>query len=268
MGRSVARTPARILDPVADLARRLARAATPRARAFWTRYLRGSAKFRGVPMGKVRSTVQTWWSDHELAAHPIAVGKKIALSLIEQRLTEDKLAGILVLQEMLGDGLRISDLPAFARAFTAGHLADWNVVDWFSVKVLGSLLEREDLRQDAARAIVQWRHAESTWQRRAACIAFVGLAARGEAALPGLTTLLLGLCAHVLWSHERTEQTAVGWLLRELSRAEPDRVDSFFRRSARLMTKECARASVSRLPALQRAELLAYHKRATTIRRS
>jgi len=257
----------RAVDPVADLKRRLARAATPKARAFWTRYLRGTAKFRGVRLGKVRTTVHAWWSDHELADHTPVVGKRIALALVEERLTEDKLAGILVLQELLGDHLRASDLPAFARLFATGALADWNVVDWFSVKVLGTMLDREVSRGEVASAIAQWRHADTTWQRRAACIAFIGLAPRGDAALPDLTQLIFSVGSTVVWSHERFEQTAVGWLLRELSRAEPDLVDSFFRRTARLMTKECARTAVARLPAIQRAELLAYHKRATTIRR-
>src|SRR5688572_20750071 len=118
------------LDPVADLKRRLARAASDRARAFWTRHLRGAAKHRGVPLAQVRSCTHRWWGDHELAQHPAAVGKRIALALIEQPMTEDKLAGIVVLQEVLGEQLRAADLPTFARLFARGNLADATVVDW------------------------------------------------------------------------------------------------------------------------------------------
>ena len=70
-----------------------------------------------------------------------------------------------------------------------------------------------------------------------------------------------------MWSHERYDQTAVGWILRELSRAEPVRVEQFFRRHALLMSRECARFALARLPAELRSELLAHHKRATSLPR-
>jgi hypothetical protein len=70
-----------------------------------------------------------------------------------------------------------------------------------------------------------------------------------------------------VWSHERYDQTAVGQLLRELSRSEPSRVEMFVRRYARLMSRECVRAAVSTLTVAQRTALLAHHKRATTLRR-
>ena len=255
------------LDPVADLKRRLARSATDQARSFWTRYLRGAARFRGVPMAKVRSTVHTWWRDHGFPDHPAAVGKRIALALIAQRMTEDKLAGILVLDEILGDQLRATDLDDFAQLFADGHLADWNVTDWFAIKVLATLLARDAGRADVARALARWRDADTTWQRRAGCVAFVKLAPAGDRALPGLVDLVLTTCATVVWSHERFDQTAVGWVLRELSLGAPDRVASFFRKHAQLMSKECARYAVAKLPPPQRAALLAHHKRATTLRR-
>jgi 3-methyladenine DNA glycosylase AlkD len=255
------------LDPVADLKRRLGRAATDRARAFWTRHLRGTARFRGVPVTKVREHVHRWWIDHGLGDHPAAVGKRIALALIEQSMTEDKLAGILILQELLGDQLRAGDLPAFARLFADGHLADFHIVDWFCMKVLVTLVDRVPGRADTARAIAQWRLAESACQRRAACLAFTRLAAHGDREHPGLSELVLLVCATVVWSNERLDQTAVGWVLRELARAEPARVEAFYRRHARLMSKECARYAVAKFPPARRAELLAHHRRATSLRR-
>jgi 3-methyladenine DNA glycosylase AlkD len=254
-------------DPVADLKRRLARAGNDRARAFWTRYVRGVARFRGVPMSKVRTCVHRWWDDHGFDGHPATVGKRIALALIEEPMTEDKLAGILVLQELLGEQLRAADLPAFARLFANGHLGDWNIVDWFCMKVLATLLAREPGRAEVVRTLAQWRTADTIWQRRASCISFAKLAARGDAEVPGLTSTILTVCATVVWSHERFDQTAVGWVLRELSRAEPVRVETFFLRHARLMSNECARYVTARFPPEQRAEMLAHHKRATTWRR-
>jgi 3-methyladenine DNA glycosylase AlkD len=74
------------------------------------------------------------------------------------------------------------------------------------------------------------------------------------------------MCSAIVWSPDRIDQTAVGWLVRELSRAEPTRVEAFVRRHARLMSRECARLAVEKLANKQ--ELLAAWKRATSLRRS
>ncbi len=235
------------LDPVADLAVRLAREATASA-------------------ARLRACVRGWWADHGFADHPAAVGKRVALALLEQPKISGKLAGILVLHELLGAQLRASDLPAFARLFATGCLAEWTVVDRFVMQVLVTLLDRPQNRREVARGLVQWRTAETTWQRRAACLAFLELAPQGEAALPGLTDHILTICSTVVWSHEPHDQTAVGCVLRELARAEPVKVEVFFRRHALLMSKACARHAVAKLPPHVRAELIAHHRRATSLR--
>jgi 3-methyladenine DNA glycosylase AlkD len=255
------------LDPVADLTVRLTRETTEDGRAFWSRRLESGGAtnhVHGVAITKVRACVRAWWVDHDFGDHPAVVGKRVALALLEQPMIEDKLAGIVVLQDFLGAQLRSSDLPAFARLFANGHLANWTVVDWFIMKVLVTLLDRATGRREAARAIAQWRGAETVWQRRAACLAFIKLAPLGD---PAITEHVLAICATVVWSYERHDQTAVGCILRELSRAEPGRVEAFFRRYALLMSKECARQAVAKFHVPLRSELLAHHRQATSLRR-
>jgi 3-methyladenine DNA glycosylase AlkD len=230
-----------LLDPVADLKRRLGRGRSARA------------------------VVHRWWDEHGLAAHPAAIGKRVALVLLAQRAAEHQRAGMIVFEQLLADHLRASDLPAFARLFERGHLADWELVDRFAIEVLGTLLHRVRGRAEVARALASWRTAETAWQRRAACVAFTALAPQGDAALAGLSQLVFTICSSVLWSPERADQMAAGSLLCELSRAEPARVELFFRRHARLMSRECARAAIERLPPERQRELLAHHRRATTI---
>ncbi|MGE5184917.1 MAG: DNA alkylation repair protein [Acidobacteriota bacterium] len=236
--------PGSLLDPVADLEQRLAR--------------------RG--RGSLRTIVHRWWHDHGLAAHPAAVGKRVAMVLLERRVADHQRAGMIVLEQLLADHLRASDLPAFARLLDAGHVTDWELVDRFAIEVLGTLLHRVRGRAEAARALATWRIADTAWQRRAACVAFTALAPQGDAALAELSQLVFAICGTVLWSPERADQTAAGWLLCELSRAEPARVDVFFRRHARLMSRECARAAVERYAADKQRELLAHHRRATSFR--
>nr|MBA3541867.1 DNA alkylation repair protein [Deltaproteobacteria bacterium] len=205
------------LDPVADLKRRLrAKPGSDTVRAYWS-VREWSRRTR------LRKVIDPWWHDHGFDGHPAAVGKRVALALIAQPRCEPQIAGITILYELLGDQLRASDLPMFARLFTEGHLVDVNLVDWFAIKVLGALLDREPGRPAVVRAIADWRTAETTWQRRAACLAFLNLAATPST---GLTTTILSICAAVIWGHERTDQLAAGRLLATHAKVEPARVEA------------------------------------------
>jgi hypothetical protein len=110
------------LDRVIDRFQlRLNAYATATTREWWTRYLRGAASFRGVKMGDVRTAVHAWYKEERLREH-LSVGqqKDLALMLLEEDYTEDKLAGVLFLQEILLPAGALdwrSDLPG-SRAYS------------------------------------------------------------------------------------------------------------------------------------------------------
>jgi DNA alkylation repair enzyme len=234
------------LDPVADLERRLVAGA--------------SKTWRGM-----RGAIRAWWRDHELADHPATVGMRIALALIEKKRALYKHAGTFVLV-LLGDQLRCADLAVFAQLFEAGHLGgetaiEREVVDRFA-DLLALMLAREARRMEVARGLAEWRHASTIWQRRAACLAFAAHAPHADAVM---ARTILAVCGTVVWSHRPHDQSAVATALRELSLAEPARVETFFRRHARFMSRSCARTCVAKFSVSRRRELLAHHERATTI---
>ena len=76
---------------------------------FWEKYLKGAIPFRGVPMGEIRKAVHRWWRADGIAHLPVAEQKALALRLFEGRCGEDKLAGTLVLQELLLPALDLGD---------------------------------------------------------------------------------------------------------------------------------------------------------------
>ncbi len=236
----------RAADPVADLKRRLAR--TPHA---------------------LRRTTRVWWKDHGFAeqiasAGTAEVGKRVGIILMKQRAALVKRAGLVVLGELVGEHLHNLDLPALGALLHDGHLTD-ALVEPFAIRVLGRMLERDDIRMNAIYDLARWRHAETAWQRHAMCLAFLGLAPRARD-IPGLCEMIFAICSSVVWSIDEIDQRAVGRILRELSTAEPDRVEEFFIRYCRFMSKACARTVVSRYSPARRDELLAHYKRATTIR--
>jgi hypothetical protein len=134
------------LDGLIDrLQLRLNAHATAATREWWTKYLRGAASFRGVKMGDVRKAVHAWFKEERLGEH-LSIGqqKDLAVMLLEEDYTEDKLAGVLFLQEILLPAGALdwrSDLPRFARLFDGGYIRDWSICDWLCVKVLGPLVE-------------------------------------------------------------------------------------------------------------------------------
>ena len=181
------------LDGLIDrLQSRLDARATAATREWWTKYLRGAASFRGVKMGDVRKAVHAWFEEERLGEH-LSVGqqKDLAMMLLEEDYTEDKLAGVLFLQEILlpagALGWR-SDLPRFARLFDGGYIRDWSICDWFCVKVLGPLVEQQG--EACARAIWEWRAAERVWQCRASVVAFADLSREGDQNLSGFPAMV------------------------------------------------------------------------------
>jgi 3-methyladenine DNA glycosylase AlkD len=224
--------------------------ATAATREWWTNYLRGTASFRGVKMGDARKTVHAWFEEERLGEH-LSVGqqKDLALMLLEEDYSEDKLAGILFLQEILLPQSALdwrSDLIRFARLFDEGYICDWSTCDWFCVKVLGPLVEQQG--EACARTISEWREANSVWQRRASVVAFANLASKGDQNFPGFTEMVLGSCSRLLGSQERFVQTGVGWVLRELSRSDQGRVIGFVEANLDRFSREALKNAIKYLP--------------------
>ena len=216
----------RCMTGVRSIQRALDARADPKVKAWWEKYMRGVLPFRGVPMAGIREVV---------LAHPAS--KDLALRLLRQKHSEDKIAGILMLQRL---ELDVRDLDDFAALFEDGSIADWSTCDWFCVKVLGPLIARRG--EAMAQAIAEWRHSENLWQRRAAGVAFVNLVRRGDYA-----DLVLTVCEAPVQSPERFAQTGTGWLLRELSHAEPERVAAFVRRHRKRFSSEGLRMATAKL---------------------
>jgi hypothetical protein len=221
--------------------------ADARTRRWRERALRGDVAVRGVKMASVRRVARTW-NRSDGGAFSAAAKKELALALLREASTEDKLCGMLLLSDVLlpaGD-LTLRDVPRLAALFRDGALADRTSCDRFCVNVLGPLVEREGPR--CARTIADWRSSGSPWQRRAAGIAFLGLAKQGDDNFAGFTTLLLRVCDAALRHPDRRARAGAGRVLRELSRAEPGRVAEFVEKKLPRFSAEMLRQATANLP--------------------
>jgi 3-methyladenine DNA glycosylase AlkD len=245
------------MNEIGHLQRRLDAASSVSTRDWWEKYLKGVIPFRGTKMAEIRRAVHRWYKDEHIDTRSGPVQQELARTLLRQEFAEDKLAGVLLLQEMLLPAGIIhwqTDLDTYATLFDEGYIFDWNTCDWFCVKFLGPLALAEG--EACARAIASWKKATNLWRRRAAGVAFVNIAPRGDDFFPGFVEMLIEVCAATVRFPERFAQTGTGWVLRELSLAAPDAVATFVQSHLTLFSREALRSAVKNLDATQRQRLL------------
>lgn len=201
-------------EQIAILHDDLQRQANEKTKIWWENYVKDSAPFLGVKMPVIRRCVYQWHQTYIDGRFEPEQQVDLALTLFAGAYTEDKLAGTLFLQEILlpaGALYWQRDVNRFAGLFDAGWIYDWNVCDWFCVKVLGPLIEENGLA--CATRIAGWRSAQNLWRARASLVAFVQVAADQT-----YNPLVEESCAALIARSERFAKTAVGWILREISR--------------------------------------------------
>jgi 3-methyladenine DNA glycosylase AlkD len=223
----------------------LAALADEGTRAWWTRYLKGEAEFRGVKMAGVRSVARAVNTELDLGALPVGEVLDHTDALFAVSTTEDKLCAVLLLAEHHLERLGTAEVARLARPLAAGELADWNSCDWYCVKVLGPFVAADDTER-RARAVAAWRGAGGLWQRRAAAVSFVHLVG-GPPPFEGFDELLVEVCERNVADPTRWSQTSVGWLLRELSDRRPALVERFVEAHEGRMSAEARRTATARL---------------------
>ena len=200
---------------ITDLQGRLDAVADPGTKAWFENYLKQVIGYRGVKTPVVARIVAEWRGERGLGRLPDDDQLAVARSLIEERLAEDKFAGILYIQKYLLRRLQPDRLLAVAEElFAEGAFFDWSTSDWFSVRVLGPLIRRGGT--GAAERIAGWRTADDLWQRRAAIVPFRAVV-RDESYHPLIETTVAALVGE----RERFIQTGIGWVLSDLAKVHP-----------------------------------------------
>lgn len=217
----------------------------PAVEQHWRRYLKGQAEFIGVPMAGVRATVTQFWRDG-LAEANGDQQRDVFSEWAAQPYTEERLAAVLLIAEHLTDELTDDDLTRLAHPLSSGTFADWNIVDWYSTKALSKFVAGDD-REQRSRDVLAWADSDQLWQRRAAVVSFVPHAQQPRDFLTDLPELLQPACdGNIQSSSDRFAHTSVGWLLRELSTAEPDLVLDYVANHPEL-TAEARRMATAKL---------------------
>lgn len=179
-------------------------------------------------MADVRAAVGAWCEDYGVISFTDHQLLRLAQSMVRQEYTEDKLAAALFLKEHVLPAGRLEwkdALSALQDYFDDGFLADWNVVDWFCVKPLAGLVDRDGAA--CGKEVLGWSAAPNLWRARASLVTFANVASRGEMVFAGFPAGALEASADLIVRPERFAKTAVGWTLRGLREAAPALVDGF-----------------------------------------
>lgn len=248
---------------VDDLLGRLEGIGDPEVAAWWERYLRGAIRFRGIRMAGVRKGVEAW-AGEPAHADP-SLRRAAGLEAFGSPWAEDKIAGILVLQ-LEADGIDLDALDAIADLFRVGLVADWNTTDWLCVKVLDRVVRRDPALADR---VAGWAldRSEATWLRRAGLVGFVGVAPAWAAGSDSGLERVIAAADALASSTERFHQTAVGWVVREISRGDAVRATEFLRARLERLTAEAVTQATGALEPSLRGAIRA-EARATRQRRS
>lgn len=168
---------------------------------------------------------------------------------------------MLAAPQLEAKGLGLLLLARYERSFTPGLLrtakswlargrcANWATTDVLSLSIIAPIL-RGGPRHAAT--VAGWTRSRSLWVRRAAAVALVPMARRGQA----LETAY-GVAAGLRGDEQDLVHKATGWLLREAGKTDPARLERFLLAQGRRLPRTALRYAIERFPAVRRRRLLA-----------
>lgn len=216
----------------------LAEIADDQKKLWWENYVKHDTKFRGVGTPDIREKLKEWYKNESVDKLPLDKQLDLALSFFAEEYSEDKIVGILFLQIYLYDKFDYRVLiPKFEKIFKKKYIYDWNICDWFCVRVLGTIIKQNGL--PCAKAITKWNTAKNVWQARCSVVAFANLAKENK-----YTSLLLESSQKLIKRDERFAKTAVGWILREISKTDEKIVVDFIVENKNHFSKESLENSI------------------------
>jgi len=205
---------------IQTLQQQMQQIAVPKKKAWWERYMRGTISFRGVGIPEIRKLQVDWYKKYlQHLSHEEQVD--IAMELFRQELAEDKLAGVLLFQNYLLDAKPCAYMiKQYETLFDEKLIVDWNVCDWFCVRVLSPTIKEH--KKEGAKQISSWRDASYLWQARASVVAFIG-----HTDTPMYYEDIFENCSVLIQREERFAKTAVGWILHDIYKKDEKIVYNF-----------------------------------------
>lgn len=223
----------------------LAASADPARAAQERRYLKSDLRHLGVGLPAVR----------EVAVEAArGLNRKETLRLADELWREPVHERRLTAIEILIRNVRLltaEDLPVAEGLIRASHT--WAYVDALAVKVVGALVGRHP---SLTETLDVWVTDENFWIRRTSLLALLPAIRRGEPDLGRVT----GYGDALIGEREFFIRKALGWVLRELAKREPEWVTAWVDARTAAISGVTIREAVRHLPEHERDRLLAAYR--------
>lgn len=194
--------------------------------------MKGVIPFRGVGIPRNRELLAEWRKNNGIDRWSSEDQLELALAFFREPISEDKLAGVLFIQNFLYNKLPWKVmLNRYEEIYEKELIFDWNICDWFCVRVLGATIKENG--GQCAKAIISWKDAEYLWQARSSVVPFVNLASEQN-----YYPYIKEACTALINREERFSKTAVGWVLRDISKHDEQFVISFVDNHLKFFSKE------------------------------
>jgi 3-methyladenine DNA glycosylase AlkD len=237
-------------NPDAALIEEQLRAAgTPERAASEQNYLKSSLEFSGTAVPATRAIMTSWRRDHPgLRREDLT---EVAAALWAGPFFECKIAAVILLTDRR-QLLRADDATLIEAMLRSS--GTWALVDGIAADVMGSLVERYP---ELTGTLDRWAADEDFWIRRSALLALLVPLRRGEAA--GFERFA-GYADAMLGETEFFIRKAIGWVLRETAKRQPELVAAWLEPRAGRASGVTMREAVKYLPAAQRDALMARYR--------
>jgi 3-methyladenine DNA glycosylase AlkD len=225
--------------------RKILKASANQERAVYEKkYLKSPNKFFGVSLPFTDKMAKEFKRDNKDAGRDYVI--ELAKTLWDSEYHDEKRLGLRLLQ-FYSEYLDLSIMPVLEGMLMQS--TGWDFVDDISIHLVGTVLEKDKKVYDYLK---RWSASENFWMRRASMISQVLLFRRNR----GYNKLFFGFAEGMLHEKEFFIRKAIGWCVREISKASPDEAFDFLMkikgRASGLTLKEGSK----RLPEKQKAMVL------------
>jgi 3-methyladenine DNA glycosylase AlkD len=213
-----------------------------------SRYFRGDHRlgFYNVGTGPMRALARSIYAAHR-DRWTIDEAMAFADALIRDRYLEAKSIGIEVVARCRRDfSPRL--LARWKRWLADDHSANWATTDAMCGSLIGPLLAQHPSLALRMRA---WSRHRNMWVRRASIVGLIPLVRRGEA-----LDLTYEIAKRLHADGADLIQKAVGWVLREAGKVDPQRLERYLRANGAMIPRTTVRYAVERFPERTRRALL------------
>jgi 3-methyladenine DNA glycosylase AlkD len=212
------------------------------------RYLKSDLDHLGASVPAIRRVAKGALADHSPLRRDDLV--RLVAALWARPVHECRMAAVELLQ--LGSGLlRADDMALIERLIRESKT--WALVDGLAVRVAGALVEGH---HELGATLDRWASDEDVWVRRSALLALLLPLRRGEGDFERLSRYADAM----LEEQQFFIRKAIGWVLRETARKQPDSVSEWLAPRAGRASGVTVREAVKYLSDGQRTAILSANR--------